>query len=97
MLSWTSVVLAGIVPAISGVVTVIRHRMTLAFLRHVFDRAGDRRDLEVAGKVISPGWIAIIEGRRREPSPGQRRAQLRRLPRPRSTTVEGAPDPRPAA
>lgn len=92
MLSWTSVVLASIVPTISGVVAVIRHRMTLSFLRHVFDRAGDRKDLEIAGKVISPGWTAIIAGRGREPSSGQRRAQLRRLPRPGSTTAEGTPD-----
>lgn len=97
MPSWASVVLAGIVPAISGVVAVIRYRMRLSFLRHVFDRAGDRKDLEIAGKAISPGLTAITEGRHREPSFRQRSTQLRRLPRPRSTTAEGAPDPRPAA
>jgi hypothetical protein len=94
MLSWTSVVLASIVPAVSGLVAVIRHRMTLSFLRHVFDRTGDRKDLEIAGKVIAPGWTAITEGRRREASSGLSRAQLRRLPLPRSTTAEGGPNPR---
>jgi hypothetical protein len=93
MLPWASVALA----SISGVVTVILLRMRLKFLRHVYDRAGDRKDLEIAGKVISPRWTAITEGRRREPTPEQRRAQLRRLPRPRPTTTEDAPDPRPAA
>lgn len=94
MLSWTSVILAAIVPAISGVVAVIRHWMTLKFLRHVFDRAGDRKDLEIAGKVIPSRWTAITERLRRELSSGQRRAQPQGLPPPRSTTTEDPPDSR---
>ncbi len=92
MLSW-----AVVVASISGIVTVIRHGMTLRFLWRVFDRAGDRKDLEIAGKAISPRWTADTEARRREPSSRQRRVQLRRLPPPKSTTAEDEPDPRPAA
>lgn len=94
MLSSTSIVLAVI---ISGVVAVIQLWMKLSFLRHVYDRAGDRKDLEIAGKVISPRWTAITEAWRRAPSSRQRRAQLRRLPPPKSTTAEDEPGPRPAA
>lgn len=90
------IVLASISGVVTGVVTVIRHKMTLSFLRHVYDH-GDRKDLETAGKAIAPFRTAIAEGRRREPSPGQRRAQLRRVPQQRPRTAEDAPDPRPAA
>lgn len=64
MLSWSAVVLA----SISGAVAVILLGMKLRFLFRVYDRAGDRKDLETAGKAISPLWTAIAEGRHREPN-----------------------------
>ncbi|MGH3694567.1 MAG: lantibiotic dehydratase family protein [Pseudonocardiaceae bacterium] len=82
---------------ISGLLAVIRHGMTLLFLWRVYVRKGDRKDLETAGKAIAPFRTTIAEGRRREPPPERGRAQLRRVPRPRPTTAEDAPDPRPAA
>ena len=71
MLSWVSIVIAGI----SGTVAVIRLWMAvirlwlmLSFLRHVFDRAGDRKDLEAAGKAISPHWTVITAAWRHQAS-----------------------------
>lgn len=37
---------------------LFRYWLRLRFLRHAFDRSGDRNDLEVAGKVTAPGWRA---------------------------------------
>lgn len=52
----------------SLVTGLIRYRMRLGFLRDTFSRSGDRRDLEVAGKVTAPGWLAL--GDRRPPRAG---------------------------
>lgn len=67
MLSPTSVVLAS---TITGIFTLIRLRMKLSFLWRVYTRTGDRKDLETAGKVISPRWAAMTEVWRREPPLG---------------------------
>jgi len=34
-----------------------RYWLRLHFLRSAFERNGDRKDLEVAGKVTAPGWL----------------------------------------
>lgn len=35
----------------------LRYWMRLRFCRHVFDRAGSREDLRVAGLVTAHGWL----------------------------------------
>jgi hypothetical protein len=79
---------AVILASTSAVTVVIRHGMTLWFLCHVFDRSGDRKDLEIAGKAISPRLNAISEARRRQPSSGQRHADVRHLPPPKFKIAE---------
>lgn len=80
---------AVILTSTSAVTVMIRHGMTLWFLCHVFDRAGDRKDLEIAGKAISPRLTAISATRRRQPSSGQRHTDVRHLPPPKFKIAEG--------
>jgi hypothetical protein len=60
--TWTIVLsIAGSV--VTGGYGLVRYRMRLRFLRETFDRNGDRRDLEVAGRVTSPGWMQLVGGK----------------------------------
>jgi hypothetical protein len=47
----------------------LRYWLRLRFLRHTFDRSGDRNDLEMAGKVTAPGWLVWDD---REPTRGSK-------------------------
>lgn len=42
---------------LSAVFASLRYWMRLRFCRHVFDRAGSREDLRVAGLVTAHGWL----------------------------------------
>jgi hypothetical protein len=44
---------------VTGGYRLVRYRMRLRFLRDTFNRNGDRKDLEVAGRVTSPGWTEL--------------------------------------
>jgi len=54
----TDIVLFVISTVSAGGYSLFRFWLRLRFLRHAFDRSGDRKDLEVAGKVTAPGWLA---------------------------------------
>ncbi len=55
---------------ITGGYGLLRYRMRLHLLRETFNRNGDRRDLEVAGRVTSPGWMQLV-GSKRQGEPDQ--------------------------
>ncbi len=67
MLSWTEVVIVSIVTGVGGIVAVIKEWMKLSFLRHVFDRHGDRKDLEIGGQAITPPVTQPASDRRAKP------------------------------
>lgn len=54
---------------LTGAVDGLAHlnRMRLTFLRHVYDRHGDRRDLEAAGRALAPVWPTV--GHNGQPAP----------------------------
>lgn len=64
---WVWVVVSGGVPLATALVRLVRYRMRLAFLRHIYDRCGDRRDLEAAGRALAPIWPTL--GRNGQPTP----------------------------
>jgi hypothetical protein len=53
----------------TGLISLIKYRMRLRFYLEVFARRGDRRDLEVAGKVMAPArtMLGLRWSRRRQP------------------------------
>jgi hypothetical protein len=59
MSSMTWVVISGAVPCATALVGLLRYRMRLAFLRHIYDHHGDRLDLEAAGRALAPVWLAL--------------------------------------
>ena len=77
VLPWTWVAVSGGGSIALALVALVRYRMRLTFLRHVFDRHGDRRDLEAAGRALAPGWPTV--GHNGQPAP--------------STPVDASPAP----
>ncbi len=69
MSTWT-IVLGIVGSLVTGGFSLLRYRMRLHFLGETFDRNGDRRDLEVAGRVTSPGWMQLV-GSKRQGEPDQ--------------------------
>lgn len=65
MMIW--VVISGEVPLATALVGLVRYRMRLTFLRHIYDNHGDRLDLEAAGRALAPAWLALP--RNRQPAP----------------------------
>ena len=57
-MSTTEITLAAISSIGAGGYGLARYWLRLRFLTRAFERNGDRRDLEVAGKVTAPGWLA---------------------------------------
>lgn len=53
---WAWVAVSGGVPLAMALVRLVRYRMWLTFLRHVYERHGDRRDLKAAGRALAPVW-----------------------------------------
>ena len=74
---WAWLVASGALSLASAIIGLIRYRMRLKFLRHVFD-AREPKDLEAAGRALAPFW-----------SP-KRRSQPPALP-PRRSAVAGGP------
>ena len=68
-MSTTEIALAAASSISAGGLGLVRYWLRLRFLRQTFERNGDRKDLEVAGKVTAPGWL--IRGHR----PGSSAAQ----------------------
>lgn len=67
VLLWAWVTVSGGVPLAIALVRLVRYRMRLTFLRHVYDRHGDRRDLEAAGRALAPVWPTV--GHNGQPAP----------------------------
>jgi hypothetical protein len=73
-MSTTDIVIVVISSVSAGGYRLLRYWLRLRFLRHTFDRSGDRKDLEVAGKVTAPGWLARGDREpKRSSRPGARR------------------------
>jgi len=64
---WAWVVVSGGVTLPTALVGLVRYRMRLAFLRYVYDRRGDRLDLEAAGRALASVWPTL--GRNGQPAP----------------------------
>src|SRR4051794_27287624 len=64
---WAWVAVSGGLPLATAVVGLIRYKMRLDFLQHVYDKGKDRRDLEVAGKVSAPAWTVARRRDNRTP------------------------------
>jgi hypothetical protein len=62
---WLWALVSGGCSIVAALIGLVRYWMRLQFLRDVFERHGDRRDLDVAGNVTSPGWSAISQRARR--------------------------------
>ncbi len=56
-MSTTNIVIATVSSVSAGGYGLLRYWLRLRFLRSAFERNGDRKDLEVAGKVTAPGWL----------------------------------------
>lgn len=56
-MSTTNIVFVVISTVSAGGYNLLRYWLRLRFLRHAFDRNGDRKDLKMAGKVTAPGWL----------------------------------------
>jgi hypothetical protein len=56
-MSTMEIVLAVVSSVGAGGFGLVRYWLRLRFLRGAFERNGDRKDLEVAGKVTAPGWL----------------------------------------
>ncbi len=67
MPAWLWAAVSGGIPLATALIGLVRYRMRLAFLRHIYDRCGDRRDLEAAGRALAPVWPTL--GRNRQPAP----------------------------
>ena len=81
---WLVSVLSGGVSVVTATISVVKYRMRLKFYEHVFDRNGDRLDLESAGKVIHPRWTAASDAssrRRARNAVARKPAQQRNPPR----------------
>lgn len=61
-MSTPEIVLTAVSSISAGSYGLVRYWLRLRFLRETFERNGDRKDLETAGKVTAPGWL--IRGER---------------------------------
>lgn len=41
------------------IIGLIRYKMRLDFMRHVYDAKKDRRDLRIAGEITAPAWTVL--------------------------------------
>lgn len=66
-MSWV-VVSGAVVPLATALISLVRYRMRLTFLRYIYDRHGDRLDLEAAGRALAPVWLAPHRSGQHAPS-----------------------------
>jgi hypothetical protein len=69
----TAWLVGGGVSLLTAVIGLIRYWLRLRFLRHVYDRNGDRRDLKVAGEASRSGWLRPTRREEERLGPGQDR------------------------